>query len=396
MFVHHRGRRKTKRVGDRESATRVAKAIREALARGEFNLEEAPASQTLRAYASAWLVTVTPTLKASSLRFYEEHLERHVLPALGERQVTSLKRADCRQLVTDCRAKGLKASTVRGIMRTLSTILSQAVEDELLPANPCFRLGKYFRTADDPESEVRPFTRAEVSHILSVARARLSEWYAWVLCGFRTGMRPGELLALQWGDFNWRRSFIQVQRNLVEGKITTPKNHQRRRVDLSHQLQVALRLWRRQQRREWLKVGRPFPVWVFASVTGTALDDANVRKAFNRILDAAEIDRRGPHQMRHTFASQLLQDGAPITYVSRQLGHKDASTTLRVYAHWLPDATSARYVDALDDTAPDVTPAAPRAFDERDQNLLSALDGVVSRDGIEPSTRRLRVCCSAN
>ena len=46
--------------------------------------------------------------------------------------------------------------------------------------------------------------------------------------------------------------------------------------------------------------------------------------------------------MRHTFASQLLQDGAPITYVSRQLGHKDAAITLRVYAHWLPNYSWSR------------------------------------------------------
>jgi integrase len=56
--------------------------------------------------------------------------------------------------------------------------------------------------------------------------------------------------------------------------------------------------------------------------------------------------------MRHTFASLLLQDGAPITYVSRQLGHKDASITLRVYAHWLPDGSSEKLVDVLDDAAP--------------------------------------------
>src|SRR5258707_13409795 len=45
----------------------------------------------------------------------------------------------------------------------------------------------------------------------------------------------------------------------------------------------------------------------------------------DRVLEAAELDARGPHQMRHTFASLLLQEGVPITYVSRQLGHKDAS-----------------------------------------------------------------------
>lgn len=163
-------------------------------------------------------------------------------------------------------------------------------------------------------------------------------------------MRAGELLALHWSDLNWRRGFVLVQRNLVRSQITTPKNHCRRKVDLSRQLMVSLRLWRRQLRALWLKKGLPFPDWLFASVTGTALDESNVRKAFNRILDAASLHRRGPHQMRHTFASQLLQDGAPITYVSRQLGHKDASITLRVYAHWLPDASTRRLVDLLDDT----------------------------------------------
>src|SRR5205085_1382267 len=153
--------------------------------------------------------------------------------------------------------------TVRGIARTLSTILTQAVEDELLPANPALRMGKYLRHADDLAREIRPFARDEVSLIVTTARDRFPEWYPWVLCGLRTGMRAGELLALQWGDFNWRRGYVQVQRNLVRGVLTSPKNHQSRRVDVSRQLRVTLRLWRRQQRREWLKVGRPFPEWVF-------------------------------------------------------------------------------------------------------------------------------------
>ena len=108
-----------------------------------------------------------------------------------------------------------------------------------------------------------------------------------------------------------------------------PKNHRRPRVDLSYQLTAALRLWRRQQRSAWLAVGRPCPEWVFSSVMGTALDESNVRNAFNRILDDARVHRRGPHQMRHPFASLLFQEGAPITYVSQQLGRRDASITLR-------------------------------------------------------------------
>jgi integrase len=98
----------------------------------------------------------------------------------------------------------------------------------------------------------------------------------------------------------------------------------------------------------------PEPLDLYASESRrTALDESNVRKAFNGILEKAELRLPGPHQMRHTFASLALQNGAPITYVSRQLAHKDSAITLRVYAHWLPDGSTTKVVDALDDeTAP--------------------------------------------
>ena len=139
-----------------------------------------------------------------------------------------------------------------------------------------------------------------------------------------------------------------MQRNLVRGRLTTPKNHQCRQVDLSSQLRGVLRLWRRHESAKWFEFGLPRPDWVFSSGSGTPFDESNVRKVFNRILDRAGLHRRGPHQMRHTFASLLLQAGGPITYVSRQLGHRDSSITLRVYAHWLPESTAEKGVNRLD------------------------------------------------
>ena len=218
--------------------------------------------------------------------------------------------------------------------------MASAVEDEILPANPALRLGKHLRRGDEPEPEPDPFTREEAEHLVAVAAESFPEWHPWVMTGLRTGLRAGELLGLQWPDVDWRGRFVQITRSIVRGKVTTPKNHQRRRVDLSPQLRAELRRWRRQQHATWLERGRSRPAWVFPSSTGTSLDESKARKAFNQILDKAELHRRGPHQMRHTFASLLLQAGVPITYVSQQLGHRDASITLRVYAHWLPDATA--------------------------------------------------------
>ena len=120
---------------------------------------------------------------------------------------------------------------------------------------------------------------------------------------------------------------------------------------MSRQLRAVLRLHLRRQRVQLFERGLRRPEWVFCTSIGTQLDASNVRKVFNRILDKAELHRRGPHQMRHSFASWLLQRGEPITYVSRQLGHKDASITLRVYAHWLPDTSARRGVDVLDAVA---------------------------------------------
>ena len=62
-------------------------------------------------------------------------------------------------------------------------------------------------------------------------------------------------------------------------------------VDLSSQLRAVLRLWRRYKSAEWLKLGDPRPEWVFPSAMGTALDESNVRKAFIRILDKADLHR---------------------------------------------------------------------------------------------------------
>ena len=196
------------------------------------------------------------------------------------------------------------------------------------------------------------------------------------------------------GGARWRGRYLVVQRAIVRGTLTTPKNHQVRRVDLSPQLRAVLRLWRRRKSAEWLAHGLPRPEWIFPLSRGTALDESNVRKGFNAILDKAELHRRGPHQMRHSFASLLLQAGAPITSVSRQLGHRDSAITLTVYAHWLPDSPPRKRSIVSTISIP---PLHIRCTEQRNPPCARPLDrriyleSVVSRVGIEPTTRRLRV-----
>jgi integrase len=305
VFVNHHGSRKAKRVGDRETAVRIARSVRERIARGDLQLGPAD-DETLEAYAQIWLKGLAGNLKASTVAFYGDNLRRHVLPALGKRPVGAVTRSDCRELVVTLRAKGLKVNTVRGIIRTLSALLSQAAEDEKLPGNPALRMGKYLRRGDEVETEIQPFTAEEVAHLVSIAERHFARWHPWILCAVRTGLRLGELLALQWADVDWNGRFLVVQRNIVRGVVTSPKSHQRRRVDMTPQLSAALLTWRRLQRKRWLKKGQAVPAWVFASLEGTALEERNVRHVFTRLLEKAELRQVRIHDLRHHAESRIM------------------------------------------------------------------------------------------
>jgi len=88
------------------------------------------------------------------------------------------------------------------------------------------------------------------------------------------------------------------------------------------------------------------PAWVFCTEAGTPLDESRVRKNFAKALKKAQLGGFRVYDLRHTFASLLLSQGAPITYVAAQLGHSKPTTTLQWYAHWIATGQD-RFVDGL-------------------------------------------------
>ena len=354
VFINHRTVRKSRRIGkSRERAETIAEEIRDRLARKDLRLTAAR-GETLAAYGRRWLAAAS-TLKASTKRFYQDNLELHLVPAIGTVPIASVTRADVKALIHAAHRKQLGPATVTGILRTLSTILSEAVEDGHLQANPALRLGRLRRALRDPNATKRapidPYTRDEAAALVEAASAGAPIWSAFTLCALRTGMRLGELRAVRWGDLDWRGRFVHVGRNFVEGAYTVPKSGHARRVDLSAQLVVALRLWRRRLRAEWLAKGEPMPALVFPSSTGTPLDDSKVRKAIRAIVRRAEVRERASivHVLRHTFASQLLSHGASLVYVKEQMGHASIQVTVDVYGALL-ERGDRSVVDKLDAT----------------------------------------------
>jgi integrase len=365
LFIYYKGRRKAKRVGAEPQAKKAAEVaaikILARLAEGDLSSFDArPAPATFAAYAQQWVDThVTQACKFSTARIYALNLRRHVLPVLGARPVGQVTRADCRALIAACRAKGHSPKTIENVCRTLSSVLSQAVEDGLLAANPAMRLGRYYRQGDCPTPEVCPLTRQELRHFLATAQQHTPWEYPLWLCATRTGLRLGELIALQWGDLDFHGRFIEVRHNRVRGRATTPKGHKRHRVDMSAQLAETLKALHTVRKEETLRRGwGQVPVWVFCSETGGPLDGDNLRKrVFYKLLEKAGLRHIRIHDLRHTFASLLLQNGESLKYIQEQLGHSSIQITMDIYGHLIPGANRGA-VDRLDDATgcnPDAT-----------------------------------------
>lgn len=207
--------------------------------------------------------------------------------------------------------------------------LARAKADEVIEVNPLvgFKVGRRAATKAEAEIEekIDPLTPDELRKLASAANGALWTFWGW------TGLRTGEVIALQWDDILPDLGGFRVRRSIRSHREKRPKTESGiRTVPL---LAPARRVLAGMERRDGKKV---FP----NPATGEAFyGDKPIRHLFH--TDCAKVQvrrRRGPYQLRHTFASIALSSGEPLGWVSRTLGHSDPWQTLTAYAKWIPDA----------------------------------------------------------
>ena len=308
---------------------------------------------TLTEYAIRWLESMRHELEPKTWRSYWQLLQLHILPALGRVKLRELRRGAAKELLNQKRQQGYSKNTVRLIRATLSTVLSEAVDDQIIPANPVLGRSKH-RRSYAPQPEVRPMTREQLglfehAIVTQEGDAQLDSRYGTLfLVMLKTGLRPGEGFALQTGDLYLRRRRLRIERALTLGRaLKATKDAEAREVDLSPALLRRLESYSTWLEAEGLVRGWAEPRWLFPNEVGQAIDESKVRKVFQRILRLAGLPNFRLYDLRHTYASLLLSLGTPLVYVSEQLGHSKATTTLRYYAHWIP-CGDRQYVAELD------------------------------------------------
>lgn len=377
VFIHHKGQRKAKAVGDKRTAELVAEKIRAKLTLGEFKIESKEPIKFMD-YAQNWIRTYASVhCKESTVKEYQAIIRNHLAPSFANLTLLEITREAVKRLIAEKIESGLSRSTVSLILAPLIEMLNHAVEDGILASNPAARAGRFNRGRT--EREARRFdclTREELAHLLLAAKEHYPSYYPFILCAARTGMRFGELVGMQWGDIDFHNRFIEVRRSIHKGRISSPKAGKIRRVDMSAQLTEVLKGLRDLRLAEAAVKGTELEpsAWVFCNRDGSFLDSGNFySRVWQPLLRKAGLRHLRFHDLRHTYASLLIQQGESLAYIRDQLGHHSIRVTVDTYGHLVPGSNRGA-VDKLDE------PAATKRNLYATEILEGAVKGPQERD----------------
>ena len=283
----------------------------------------------LKEFAIEWLKTyVAVNNKPSSIYGKESILRLHLLPYFGDFNLDGIT-AHMIEQYKALKLKTLSPKTINNHLTVLRKLMTTAEDWDYEVKVPVI---KWFSAKANRTGFLKEEKKA--LFLASVDK----EWLPMVLTALNTGMRQGELIALEWSDIDFARNTISVARSDWKGIVGVPKNGCIRDIPMNRALSEVLRKHRQ---------SRSSRKYVFCKKDGSKLTYTGVRWGIWRACDKAGLDRFQWHHLRHSFASHLVMAGVGLRQVQELMGHKTLEMTMR-YAH-LDRSSLANAVEKLTD-----------------------------------------------
>lgn len=320
-------RRMYSKTFDRKADAEAFEAkVKLAKRRGDLADLDAGKETLERFIAEWWKLYAEPRLSPKTCRLYASLRDRFIVPNLGRIPLRRLSPAMVAQLQANMLATGVGQETTRKTLALLQGILERAVEWGRITANPARVIKK------PPQGRrrlIRPLAPERVesirAHLLKSRRQRDATLVS-VLA--YAGLRPGEALALTWGDV--AENVLLVDKALALGAVKDTKTGQARTVSILRPLATDLAEWK-------LASGRPGDKsLVFPTRHGQPWSESDYRnwrrRIFGEAAKAVRLDSTRPYDLRHSFSSLLLAEGRNPIEVAAQMGHSPVMT-LQTYGH---------------------------------------------------------------
>jgi Site-specific recombinase XerD len=304
-------------------------------------------------------------LKITTYQNYFLNYETHIKESsIGSITLDKLTTSDLQRYYNTKLAAGrsdgkgaLSIRTVRYIYILINGALEQACRNGMLLSN----VNKNTVLPSKKKMEFIPLTVEEVQRFLAVAKEE--RLYALYLLETFTGMRKGEILGLKWEDIDMEEKRLRIHHNLCivnndelgEGQPKTklilqdPKTEKSKRtLPLNDMIILELKKHKKRQSLEKMEYRDIYEDkgMVFTRLNGNYINPRELLRDFQELLEKAGIEKKRFHDMRHTFASILLNENENPKVIQELLGHSNISTTMDVYSHVL-DETKVKTLDKL-------------------------------------------------
>ena len=266
---------------------------------------------TLNEWYEIWINTFCKNvIKDYTVNGYEQRFKTNILPALGDMKLSELSTVNCQQFLVglfsngrqrgrEKHGNGLAYYSVKGIERTLSSCLQKAVDEDLIPKNPISKV----KLPNCTKPEMKTLKKEELTAFLE--ETKRSGCYEFYYLELTTGMRLGEICALEWNDLSLENKTITINKaaQKIKGEIVinTPKTKSSiRTIRLCDE---CIRLLSELKANQIPKSKYIFP----SSVTGGIKDTSAVTRRLHRIQDRAGVPRIRFHDLRHPYVKHTTK-----------------------------------------------------------------------------------------
>ena len=298
---------------------------------------------TFRSYAEEWRA-IQP-VRSQTAALVEQQLRTHVYPVLGDRPMGAIRPSEVQALVRRM-SDVLAPSPLNVVYGRVTAVFAAAVRDRVIAVSPCVDIRR-------PKGARRVDKVLSPAQVVAIADAVPAHYRALVLTGAGTGLRPGELFGLTVPAVDFLRRVMLVERQLIRVRGNSGgveltellKTDSSRRVVPLAQVVVDVLAAHLAEYPPQANLGL-----VFTGDDGGPIGEQAFGRVWHTARRAVNVPAwsKGPHQLRHHFASLLIARGASVKVVQARLGHASARTTLDVYGHLWPDDEDATRA-AIDD-----------------------------------------------